>query len=109
MKIYLSGKITGEETQAHKTFAEKETELKAKGFNVINPMTLPHKHDKTWKSYMRDCIKALCDCDAILMLPGWENSKGAIIEHDVSIRLEITVFYKNVTQQNLKNYDTRTV
>ena len=90
--MYISGKISGlEEKEAFDLFEAAEKDLKEMGWNVINPMKLPHKHDKTWESYMREDLKALMDCDAIRMLPNWRDSKGAIIEFKLAIDLGITI------------------
>ena len=67
-KIYISGKISGIENEAPELFAKAETELQAKGFETVNPITLNHQHDKSWHSYMREDVKALCECDTIYML-----------------------------------------
>lgn len=52
-KIYISGKITGIENEAAALFEKAEKELKEKGFETVNPVTLNHKHDKSWHSYMK--------------------------------------------------------
>jgi hypothetical protein len=41
---------------------------------------------------MRVDIKALCDCDAIVMLMGWGCSRGARLEHYIAEQLEIKIF-----------------
>ena len=93
-KIYISGKISGIESEAAQIFERAENELKAKGFNPINPMTLNHDHDKSWHAYMKEDVKALCDCDQIYMLSNWKDSKGAIIEHTIAMYLGIDVVYQ---------------
>ena len=97
-KIYISGKISGIENEASELFAKAEMELQAKGFETINPMTLNHEHDKSWHSYMKEDIKALCECDVIYMLSNWTDSKGAIIEHTIAMYLGLKVQYEAVSQ-----------
>jgi hypothetical protein len=75
-KIYISGKISGIENEAPELFAKAEKELQAKGFETVNPMTLNHNHDKSWHSYMKEDVKALCECDEVFMLSNWTDSKG---------------------------------
>lgn len=93
-KIYISGKITGIENEAPGLFAKAEEELKAKGYEVINPTTLPHDHDKSWHSFMKEDVKSLCDCDEIFMLSNWTDSKGAIVEHTIAMYLGLKVSYE---------------
>jgi len=94
-KIYISGKISGIEEEALELFAKAESELQYKGFVMVNPMKLNHQHDKSWHSYMKEDVKALCDCDAIYMLSNWTDSKGAIIEHTIAMYLGLKVLYQN--------------
>jgi hypothetical protein len=96
-KIYISGKISGIENEAPELFAKAETELQAKGFETVNPMTLNHEHDKSWHSYMKEDVKALCECDEIFMLSNWIDSKGAIIEHTIAMYLGLKVRYEAVS------------
>jgi hypothetical protein len=93
-KIYISGRISGIENEAPKLFAIAEKKLRAQGFVVVNPMTLNHDHDKTWESYMREDIKALCDCDEIYMLSNWPDSRGAIVEHGLAHTLGLKIRYE---------------
>jgi hypothetical protein len=93
-RIYISGKISGIENEAPLLFEKAENELKAKGFETVNPMTLNHEHDKSWHSYMKEDVKALCDCDNIYMLKNWKDSKGAIIELEIAVYLGINVIYE---------------
>lgn len=97
-KIYISGKISGIENEAPELFSAAEKELQKKGFETVNPMTLNHEHDKSWNSYMKEDIKALCDCDEIFMLSNWTSSRGAIIEHTIANYLGIKVQYQSVSE-----------
>jgi hypothetical protein len=95
MKIYISGKITGlNEHDAFAKFARAEQDLSMFAHDPVNPMKLPHDHDKTWHSYMKEDIRHLCDCEAILMLNNWADSKGAIIENSLAIMLGIKVYFQ---------------
>jgi len=92
MKIYISGKITGLPIHdAEAVFETAEKRLKSEGHEPINPMKLPHNHGQTWLEYMKEDIKALLECDAIYMLNGWQESKGACIEfniaHDLGLKI----------------------
>lgn len=94
-RIYISGKITGMEAAAALQFAAKEQELRSIGWrDIINPMTLPHRHDKQWASYMRECIVALCGCTHIYMMRNWHKSHGAQIEHNLAYNLGLEIEYE---------------
>ena len=94
MKIYISGKITGIEKEALKLFADIEQKLKAQGHVVINPFYLPHLHDKKYASYMKEDIKALCDCDGILIMTNHSDSKGSMIEILIAKFLGLEIMYE---------------
>ncbi len=95
MKIYISGKITGIEEEAYKLFEIAENKLKLQGYDVVvNPMKLPHNHDKSWEAYMRECIVALMSCDTIYILSNYYMSKGAFLEIALAKELGIGVIYE---------------
>ena len=68
--------------------------LNSIGFNPVNPIdVVPFSPDKTWDDYMKGDLKAMLDCNAVLMLSDWIYSKGADIERDFALKLKIPVYY----------------
>lgn len=100
-KIYLSGKITGKTyEEALSDFSQAENKVNSANLvspnsvQAINPMTIEHNHDQSWNSFMKVDLKALLDCDAIYMLKGWHESKGANIEYNLAKSLDLEIFFE---------------
>lgn len=91
MTIYISGPMTGIEDLNFPAFHDAAARLRGCSLNVINPAEINPDATMSWEDCMRSDIKALCDCDTIVMLPGWENSKGAHLELHIAHRLGIRV------------------
>lgn len=72
-------------------FHQAAKDLRAMGFDVVNPAEINAQGGLSWQECMRADIKALCDCDTIAMLPGWESSNGAHIEVHLAHRLGMKV------------------
>lgn len=82
MKLYLSGPITGI-VGYRENFAQTEKYLNDLGYDTINPAELDMGADVTHEQYMKRDIKLLVGSEAVdglVLLPGWVNSKGAVIE-----------------------------
>lgn len=94
MKVYIAGKITGLDTQFVKEkFAKSEWILKRKGHKTVNPTRLvPINYD--WQKAMDICLHHLKTCDAIYMQEDWQDSKGAVIEHETAIKHKLKVIYE---------------
>jgi len=90
-RVYIAGRISGQEKAAAVRFAAEEEYLRGEGYDPVNPMKLPHRHDKRWTSYMRESLRALLDCDAIWLLDDWEDSPGARLERELAARLGMPV------------------
>lgn len=85
MKVYISGPITGlPYEEVEKAFNEAETRLQEQGYEVVNQLNNGLPRESTWKEHMRADLKLLLDCDAIYLLKGYQNSKGAMIEYDLA-------------------------
>ena len=107
MTIYISGPISGFTDRNKKAFNNAQNDIKrifktiktSEKIKIINPCKMGFSLDKkhkaagklppVWEVYMRMCIKELCQCDFILLLPGWGDSQGAVIEKYIAERLKI--------------------
>lgn len=78
MKIYIAGKITGDPYYKAK-FARAAADIADAGHTPINPAMQPEGMSNA--DYMRISFAQLDSADAVAFLPGWEDSKGARIEH----------------------------
>lgn len=75
--IYISGPITGV-PRYREMFEAAAKELTAEGFIPLNPAVLPE--GLTEQQYMRIDIAMLDASDAVLLLDGWERSRGSSLE-----------------------------
>ena len=89
MRIYIAGPMTGLPDLNYPAFNAEAARLRAMGHHVENPAENP-KRD-SWQGYMRLSIAQLVTCDAVALLPGWENSDGAKLEVDIARKLGLTV------------------
>lgn len=101
-RIYISGPITGVGVDANKQ-AFKDMVLKIHDMGIGEPVSprahrmppwfsLPENEDQVWTYMMKRALKDLLDCDSMVLLDGWEGSKGCLVELEVCKLLEIPVF-----------------
>ena len=91
-KIYIAGKVTNEpfvETAAK--FKEAQTTLERLGFEAVNPIEVVNNTNESWESAMKICLKAMLECDGIILLPDWQFSYGARIERQLADDLDMTI------------------
>lgn len=98
MKIYIAGPMSGYTDWNFPAFFEAERQLLALGHEVINPAhndgaTVeealasaghPNRPNNSWSYYMRRDLPHVLSVDAICVLPGWQDSKGASLEVHVA-------------------------
>lgn len=77
LKVYISGKITGDPGYREK-FAAAADRLMAAGHIVLNPATSPAGMRPA--DYMRLCFAMMETADMVLFLHDWRDSKGANLE-----------------------------
>lgn len=117
IKIYLSGAISNKDIkQAKKEFSEAEKQLKKEikylfnenEIEVINPFKILKVNKKySYKDYLREDIKVLCDCNILINIKneGWEKSKGAILERKIARVLFIDIFTIEKFISSIYRYD----
>lgn len=88
--VYISGPMTGLPENNYPAFNVAAVRLRALGFSVENPAEC--EQQESWQSYMRAAIVKMMRADALIMLPGWEQSRGARIEFDLAASLSIPIF-----------------
>lgn len=92
--LYIAGPMTGLADFNRPAFRMMADRLRRKGYRVVNPAELPGETlNNPWDWYMRRDLAELVKCDGIVLLPGWEQSKGARLEHHVAVTLGMTVTY----------------
>lgn len=93
MRIYISGPITGiNPAHAQTSFLRAAEILQAKGISSINPeeslRNVVLEHDE----YLRINLAMLRLCDGILLLPDYEQSRGALMELGMAMALDKEIY-----------------
>lgn len=92
--------MSGIKDYNYPAFMAKAAELRALGEEVINPAENDAAigPNQPWDVYLRRDLILLAErCDKIVLLPGWQNSKGASLERYVGTKLGMTIVYPDGT------------
>lgn len=101
-KIYIAGKVSGEPiAECTMKFGMAQKEIESQGYIAVNPLEVVGDWNITWKEAMKKCLTALIDCDAVILLDCWTQSKGAIIEQKLANDLDIPTLkgFKNLKKR----------
>jgi hypothetical protein len=101
--IYLAGPMTGLPQFNFPAFDAAAAMLSEQGHTVFNPAQMDRDvgfdpaTTVVSKEFLRDALRrdlsAICDCDAVAMLPGWERSGGARVEWTLATHLGLEIIY----------------
>jgi len=87
-RIYLAGPMSGYPDCNFQAFHVAAERLAAAGWAVFNPAeNFGGRKDLPRAEYLRLDLAMLTQCDAIALLPGWEESRGAKLEYLVACEL----------------------
>jgi len=107
--IYIAGPMRDIEKYNFTAFFDAEDRLRRCGWDeIFNPARIDcddgfdpniEHPEYEWKEvkctvFKRD-VECIFNSDAIYMLKGWENSKGARAEHAVAVFLGIEIYYES--------------
>ena len=83
-RIYLAGPMTGLPEYNYPAFHAEAARLRGLGFHVENPAENQAPACGTWEGYMRIALRQMLKCDAVAFLPGWAESRGALLERYIA-------------------------
>lgn len=112
MKAYLAGKMTGLPDLNLPMFNAVAARLRSQGHEIVNPAEINGGEAALaacaamngkqllahWQTCMRRDIAELVTCEGIFMLPGWMDSRGALIEHGLARDLGLRIMYLQVEE-----------
>lgn len=105
MKIYVSGPMTGIPHHNYPAFDAARDKLLADGHEVVSPPDINRRvgigadhtiSETKYQQLLRDDLYGLLACDAIYLLPGWQNSRGATLERQVAMTIGMEVIVEGV-------------
>lgn len=91
-RIYIAGPMSGLPDLNYPAFNAEAARLRALGYHVENPAENPKPSCGSWLAYMRMAITQLVTCDAIALLDGWQDSRGACVERTLADGLGLEVY-----------------
>ena len=84
--------MTGLPDHNFPAFHAAAARLRQVGWEVVNPAeNFGGRTDLPRASYMRADVTMLLQCDAIALLPGWKNSRGAKLEYLIACELSLPI------------------
>jgi hypothetical protein len=92
MKLYIAGPMTGYDDFNFDAFNEAAAFLRSEDIDVINPAeNFDGRQDLPWQTYLRKAITQVAESDGVILLPGWEDSKGAQLERHIAQELGLVI------------------
>jgi nucleotide-binding universal stress UspA family protein len=92
--------MTGIAKLNYPAFEAAAEKLREKGATVISPHEIvpPGAAPWSWQQHMRADLAALLTCDVVVLLHGWETSRGAQLEKTVAEAIGLKVVDYSVTE-----------
>ena len=92
LKVYIAGPITG--VPDYKDNFRRAAELlELKYFEPVDPTEEGEVEGYAYRDYIDRGLRKLLRSDAIALLPGWQTSKGAVLEQYYASICGLRIFY----------------
>jgi hypothetical protein len=94
-KAYLAGPMTGYKDYNFPAFMDAADKLRSRYYDIVNPAEIEAAEEgprKTWEYYLKRDIAELVKCNIVIVLKGWEKSRGASFEVLIARILKMDVF-----------------
>lgn len=92
--IYIAGPMSGLPDFNYPAFRAAQAKLE-KGYEVLCPVDSEKLNDtgapQTWEWYMRHALGMVMRAEAVCLLPGWMESRGAKLEVQVAEALGLDI------------------
>lgn len=93
--VYIAGPMSGLPDYNYPAFNTAAAWLRVEGHEPLNPVDTEALNvtgeTRSWDWYMRHALGMVIRADGIALLPGWETSKGATLEHFVALQLGMDI------------------
>jgi len=90
--IYVSGPMTGYPSFNHEAFAAACKALRGLGYTVLSPHEVGEGGvNMEWADYIRKDLPMLAQARSVVVLEGWECSRGARLEVHIAQAMSMAV------------------
>lgn len=110
--IYIAGPFAGATSSAIRENCYEAVDVAVQvaqlgGYPVLSHALGMHCMDGAGQSdawWYQATLDQMLRCDAVLMMPNWRRSHGAVCEHDEAERCKIPIYYSVAELAWLKSY-----
>lgn len=107
-KWYICGPITGFDMEGRRKAFERAEQLVKELYGdveIFNPMKNGLPDDAAYSDHMMCDLEHLVECDAVMVMQGWPNSRGCLNELMFARRLNLQIIGENeVVNDELDKY-----
>ena len=92
---YLAGPMTGLPESNYPAFTRACRDLRKLDLKIISPHETLNNQDGavSWHICLKHDLRTLTQCGGLILLPGWAASRGARLEFQTALALDMPIMY----------------